>query len=100
MAVTATGADWVDTRKLAGFTVIVPAVAALNVHVLVQEAPPHRPIWKVVAVGVPHATTVVAEASCAAVVMLPPHPPIVREAVPATKERGVPTARVPTAAVK
>lgn len=39
MAVTATGADWVDTWKLAGFTVSVPAVATLNVHVLVQDAP-------------------------------------------------------------
>jgi len=98
MAVTATGADWVDTWKLAGFTVSVPAMAALNVHVLAQEAPPHIPIWKVFAVGGPHATTFVAEASAAAVVM-PPHPLIVREAVPATKERGVPKARVPTAAV-
>jgi hypothetical protein len=99
MAVTATGADWVDTWKLAGFTVSVPAVATLNVHVLVQDAPPHSPIWKVVAVGVPHTTTFVAEASCAAVAMTP-HPLIVREAVPATKVKGVPTARVPTAAVK
>jgi len=37
-----------------GVTVSAPTVAALNVQVLVQEAPPHTPIWKVVAVGVPH----------------------------------------------
>ena len=37
-----------------GVTVSAPTAAALNVQVLVQEAPPHTPIWKVVAVGVPH----------------------------------------------
>ena len=56
------------------------------------------PIWKVVAVGVPH-TNAPTEARLAAEV-IPVQPPIVKAAVPAKNLRGVPTARVPTAAVR
>jgi len=79
-----------------GVTASVPTVAAENVHMLVHAA--CRPIWKVVAVGVPH-TKAPTDASVAASV-IPVHPPIVRTAVPATKVSGAPTVRVPTAAVR
>ena len=79
-----------------GVTASVPTVAAENVQMLVHAA--CRPIWKVVAVGVPH-TKAPNDSSCAALVM-PVHPPIVRTAVPATKVSGAPTVRVPTAAVR
>ena len=57
------------------------------------------PILKVVAVGVPHTATVVEVASVAASV-IPAHPVMANEAVPATKVSGAPTVRVPAAAVK
>ena len=79
-----------------GVTASVPTVAAENVQMLVHAA--CRPIWKVVAVGVPH-TKAPNDSSCAALV-IPVHPPIVRTAVPAQKVSGAPTERVPTAAVR
>jgi hypothetical protein len=79
-----------------GVTASVPTVAAENVQMLVHAA--CRPIWKVVAVGVPH-TKAPEDASVAALV-IPVHPPIVRTAVPAKKVSGAPTERVPTADVR
>jgi len=79
-----------------GVTVSVPTVAAEKVQMFVQAA--CRPIRKVVAVGVPH-TKAPTDANSAAVV-IPVQPPIVSDAVPATKVSGAPTVRVPTAAVK
>jgi hypothetical protein len=101
------------TGTIAGFTVIPLTVYVLNMHegVMVSvptEAPEekvHRfvhaackPIRKVVGVGFPH-TKAPVDANCAAVV-IPVQLPIVSDAVPATKVSGVPTVRVPTAAVR
>ena len=79
-----------------GVTASVPTVAAENVQMLVHVA--CRPIRKLFAVGA-H-TKAPTDASCAALVMVPKHPPIVRTALPATKVSGAPTVRVPTAAVR
>ena len=85
-----------EVNTQAGVTVSVPTVAAENVQIFVHAA--CSPIWKVVAVGVPH-TNAPTEARVAAVV-IPVQPVMVRLAVPATNESGAPTVRVPTAAVR
>jgi len=81
-----------------GVTVSVPTVAPAE---MLQRGVPQEavePIWKVVAVRVPH-TNAPVDSSCAAVV-IDPQLLIVSDAVPATKVSGAPTVRVPTAAVK
>ena len=77
-------------------TVSVPGAAAENGQMLVHAA--CKPIWNVVDVGDPQ-TNAPTVCNCAALVM-PVQPPMVKAAVPATNARGVPTARVPTAAVR
>jgi len=83
------------TAQLA-LTRSVPTEAEENVQMLAHVA--CNPIWKVLEVGDPQ-TKAPRVCSCAAVVM-PVQPPIANTAVPATNERGVPTARVPSAAVR